>query len=153
MTDVALRFPTSTTAVALQDSLVELIDLSLQAKQAHWNVTGPAFKPLHEFLDEMTTEYRGWYDDVAERLVAIGVQPDGRTTTVAAHTPLGQLPEGALRDAELIPLFLDRVETVAGRIRERLAPVGEVDLVTQDLLIGIVHGLDKQAWMLRAQKA
>ena len=153
MTDVAVRLPASTTAGALQDSLIELIDLSLQAKQAHWNVTGPGFKPLHEFLDEMTLEYRAWYDEVAERLVAIGVQPDGRTTTIAARTPVVQLPEGALRDAELVGLFLERVETVAGRIRDRLGPVGEIDLVTQDLLIGIVHGLDKQAWMLRAHRA
>jgi starvation-inducible DNA-binding protein len=152
MTDIAYRLPTSTTVGALQDSLVELIDLALQAKQSHWNVTGPAFKPLHEFLDEMTVEYRGWYDEVAERITALGGTPDGRATTVAAHTPLGQLPEGSLRDAELIPLFLERVETVASRIRERLEPVGESDLVTQDLLIGIVHGLDKQAWMLRAQR-
>ena len=152
MTDVQYRLPASTTVGALQDSLVELIDLSLQAKQAHWNVTGPAFKPLHEFLDAMTAEYRGWYDDVAERLTAIGASPDGRATTVAAQTPLVQLPEGSLRDGELVALFLERVESVAGRVRERLGLVGEVDLVTQDLLIEVVHGLDKQAWMLRAQR-
>jgi DNA-binding ferritin-like protein len=27
------------------------------------------------------------------------------------------------------------------------------DLVSQDLLIGIVHGLEKQAWMLRALRS
>ena len=46
--------PAPSTADALQATLVELIDLSLQAKQAHWNVVGPAFKPVHEFLDELT---------------------------------------------------------------------------------------------------
>jgi starvation-inducible DNA-binding protein len=143
--------PASTTVDALQDSLVELIDLALQAKQAHWNVTGPAFKPLHEFLDEMTQEYRGWYDDVAERLVAVGASPDGRVGTVAEHGRLPELPEGAIRDTEAIVAMLERVEMVATRIRERLEPVGEDDLVSQDLLIGVVHGLDKQAWMLRAQ--
>ena len=152
MTDVQYRLPASTTVAALQDSLVELIDLSLQAKQAHWNVTGPAFKPLHEFLDAMTAEYRGWYDEVAERMTAIGAAPDGRVTTVAAQAPLAQLPHGSIRDEALVPLFLDRVETVAARLRGRLGPVGELDLVTQDMLIGIVHGLDKQAWMLRAQR-
>lgn len=47
------------TSVALQDTLVALIDLSLQAKQAHWNVVGPNFRPLHELLDEFTDAYRG----------------------------------------------------------------------------------------------
>ena len=42
------------TAESLQATLVELIDLSLQAKQAHWNVVGPAFRGVHLFLDEST---------------------------------------------------------------------------------------------------
>jgi starvation-inducible DNA-binding protein len=32
----------------LQEMLVELADLAAQTKQAHWNVTGLHFKPLHE---------------------------------------------------------------------------------------------------------
>lgn len=152
MTQVLQTTPASVAAVALQDTLVELIDLSLQAKQAHWNVVGPNFKPLHELLDEFTAEYRAWYDDVAERLAAIGVAPDGRTSTVSANTPLAQLPEGPLEDRALVALVEERVAAVAGRVRERMDRLGEHDLVTQDLLIGVVHGLEKQLWMLRAQR-
>ncbi len=31
------------TGVALQRTLVDLIGLGLQSKQAHWNLTGPTF--------------------------------------------------------------------------------------------------------------
>lgn len=72
---------------------------------------------------------------------------------MSATTPLPGLPEGQLEDRQLVALFEERVTSVADRVRNRLASVGEQDLVTQDLLIGIVAGLDKQAWMLRAQRA
>lgn len=153
MTQVLQSTPTSVAAVALQDTLVELIDLSLQAKQAHWNVVGPNFKPLHEQFDEFTAEYRGWDDDVAERLAAIGVAPDGRVSTVSATTPLDQLPDGPLEDRGLVALVEERVTSVADRVRDRMEQLGEHDLVSQDLLIGVVHGLEKQLWMLRAQRA
>ena len=152
MTQALQTPPTSVAAVALQDTLVELIDLSLQAKQAHWNVVGPNFKPLHELLDEFTAEYRAWYDDVAERLAAIGVAPDGRASTVGANTPLAQLPEGQLEDRALVALVEERVTSVAGRVRERMERLGEHDLVSQGLLIRIGGGLEKQVWMLRAQR-
>lgn len=43
----------------LQSQLVELIDLGLQAKQAHWNVVGPPFRSVHHELDEMVQAYWG----------------------------------------------------------------------------------------------
>jgi len=143
----------SVTSVALQDTLTELIDLSLQAKQAHWNVTGPNFRPLHEMLDDFVAQYRDWYDEVAERLAAIGVAPDGRTATVAAASSLEALPAGPLEDRVLVHLIEERLEAVTGRVRDRMLEIGEDDLVSQDLLIGIVHGLEKQGWMLRAQRS
>jgi len=137
----------------LQETLVELIDLSLQAKQAHWNVVGPTFKPLHEFLDELTDQYREWYDLVAERLTAIGISPDGRITTVSAATPLAQLPAGQLEAGAVIAAFDERVTLVAGRVRDRAEAIGDGDLATQDLLIEILRGIEKQRWMIRAQRA
>jgi starvation-inducible DNA-binding protein len=142
--------PTTDQAPLLQQTLVELIELSLHAKQAHWNVVGPTFKPIHEFLDEMTDQYRGWYDDVAERLTAIGVAPDGRSQTLTAARPFEQLPAGPLPTADIGPLFDERVSALAIRVRQRASEIGETDLASQDLLIEILRGIEKQRWMLRA---
>lgn len=139
-------------AAALQDTLIELIELALQGKQAHWNVVGPLFEPVHEQLDAFVDEYRGWYDDVAERIAAIGVSPDGRTATIAAAAPLESLPAGQISAADAVAAFDDRVTTVADRVRSRAAKMDD-DLGSQDLLVEILRGLDKQAWMLRAQGA
>jgi starvation-inducible DNA-binding protein len=139
-----------TQAALLQQTLVELIDLSLQGKQAHWNVVGPTFKPVHEFLDELVDEYRDWYDMVAERMTAIGVAPDGRVATLAATTPLSSLAAGPLPERIVLAAFDERVSSVATSIRTRADQIGETDLATQDLLIEILRGLDKQRWMIRA---
>lgn len=136
---------------ALQATLVELIDLSLQAKQAHWTVTGPLFGPLHAELDAIVGDARTWYDDVAERLAAIEVAPDGRTATVAGGSLLEPLPAGWQRDTEVVARFLARLEAIAERLRTRIDEIAEPDPITQDLLIGIAHGVEKHAWMLRAQ--
>jgi starvation-inducible DNA-binding protein len=140
------------TAEALQTTLIELIDLSLQAKQAHWNVVGPAFQAVHLFLDTLTDEYRLWYDEVAERLSAIGVSPDGRIATLGA-SKIEQLPAGQLRDQDILGFFDKRIGAVASRIRTTLGPVGDHDLVSQGILLTIAQGLDKQRWMLRAHLA
>jgi hypothetical protein len=42
----------------LQSMLVELIDLALMGKQAHWNVEGPHFRSLHLELDELVDTWR-----------------------------------------------------------------------------------------------
>lgn len=141
------------TTEALQATLVELIDLSLQAKQAHWTVTGPLFAPLHAELDAIVAEVRTWYDDVAERLAALGLPPDGRAATVAGTSPLEPLTAGWQRDADVVARFFALLEEIAMRLRARIAATAEADPVTQDLLIGIAHGIEKHAWMLRAQRA
>jgi starvation-inducible DNA-binding protein len=138
---------------ALQATLVELIDLSLDAKQAHWNVIGPGFKPVHGFLDELTDQYRDWYDTVAERMTAIGASPDGRSATVVGTTQLATLPAGAIVDQAALAAMDERVTLVAANIQARIDSLGERDLATQDVFIEVLRGLEKQRWMLRAHLA
>ena len=71
---------------SLQQALVDLIDLSLQAKQAHWNVYGPQFRSVHLQLDDVVADVRTWSDDVAERLVAIGGTPEALHALIVADS-------------------------------------------------------------------
>jgi starvation-inducible DNA-binding protein len=141
----------SVTVTALQDSLVELIDLSLQAKQYHWNVTGPQFRPVHLQLDEITDAVRLWYDDVAERLAALDVPPDGRASTVVARTSLADPGPGWQKAAAVIVAMGTRLDAIAASLRTRALAIGEDDLISQGMLLEIGAGLEKQAWMLRVQ--
>ena len=51
----------------LNQHLADVLDLGLQAKQAHWNVKGPHFIGLHELFDKVAEELEGFTDDIAER--------------------------------------------------------------------------------------
>ena len=141
----------SRTTEILQAALVELIDLSLQGKQAHWTVTGPLFKPVHEHLDAIVDEVRVAYDDVAERMAALEVAPDGRLATLIATTPVDPMPAGWQADADVVARMLQRLEGLSGRLGAWIDELGDLDPVSQDMLIGIRHGIDKHAWMLRVQ--
>lgn len=137
----------------LQAILVILSDLALTGKHAHWNVQGPHFRPLHLFLDEMIDAWREAADAVAERAVALGYAPDGRSATVAARTELPQLEAGPQFDRDLV-VALTRILTEAiGAIRGRMDPLEALDTVTADILHGVVAKLEEQAWMIRVQTA
>ncbi|KAB8192797.1 DNA starvation/stationary phase protection protein [Nonomuraea phyllanthi] len=141
----------NTVAEALQGALVDLIDLSLVAKQAHWNLIGPHFRPIHLQLDELTDLARTHMDAIAERAVAVGVNPDGRSTTVAKSTKLQQLESGWLEDGKVVATITDLLDGVSKRMHERVRATDEPDPVTQDLLIAVAQDIDKQHWMFQAQ--
>ena len=141
------------TAGYLDDLLVDLITLNLNAKQAHWHVTGPSFLPVHEQLDVLAADVRGWADDVAERAITLGIPVDGRPSTVGAVNALKELPDGFLTDVQAVTEISHQVADVAERIRTKLDALGDVDLVSQDLAIEVAHGLEKHLWMLQAQIA
>ena len=134
----------------LQASLVELLDLALQGKQAHWNVVGPLFRPVHLELDEIVESAHAAVDTVAERLSALRAVPDGRAATVAATTPLEPFPAGTVVDRDAAGLIGSRIDVLNAHLRERIERLG-VDPVSQGILIGIEEIFEKHAWMLRVQ--
>ncbi len=143
--------PKKSVAKDLQATLVELIDLSLLGKQAHWNVVGSHFRSIHLQLDEIVDIARLSSDRVAERLATIGASPDGRAETVATSSELAPFPEGFVAGTDTVKLVTAAMETISGRMRERILRIGDDDPVSQDILIGTSDEIEKAAWMLRAQ--
>ena len=135
----------------LQQVLVDLIGLQLQAKQAHWNVVGHNFRDLHLQLDEITEVARDAADTIAERMRALGAAADGRAPTIAATASLTPLPAGELGTSAVVDLITGSLGTVVADIRRVHDEVDREDPSTSDLLHGIVVELEKQAWMLSAE--
>jgi starvation-inducible DNA-binding protein len=146
-----MNAPNETVTKALQSTLVELIDLSLLGKQAHWNVVGPQFRSVHLELDEIVDLTRLSSDRVAERLATIGVAPDGRAETVGTTSELAPFPDGFVPTTDIVQRMTQAMDTVSVRMKERIVAVGDTDPVTQDILISTTDELEKAAWMLRSQ--
>ncbi|MEU1473030.1 DNA starvation/stationary phase protection protein [Streptomyces sp. NPDC005761] len=138
---------------ALQGALVDLVDLSLVAKQVHWNVVGPRFRSVHLQLDEVVDTARQHSDTVAERASAVGVNPDGRSGTIAKTTAISSVPEGWVKDVDAVRTLVDALGIVIGRMRERIEVTGDPDPVSQDILIALTADLEKHAWMFQAESA
>jgi starvation-inducible DNA-binding protein len=141
-----------TTGAVLQSALVDLIDLSLIGKQAHWNVVGKHFRSLHLQLDELVGIARTYIDEVAERATAIGVSPNGKARTVAENSETTDYPEGWTSDTDTISAVITLLADMIKRMRLRIDETDKADLVTQDLLIEITRQLEKQYWMWQAQR-
>ncbi|AWW37228.1 ferritin [Streptomyces sp. AS58] len=136
---------------ALQGALVDLVDLSLVAKQIHWNVVGPRFRSVHLQLDEVVATARTHSDTVAERASALGVPPDGRASTVAVGSGIGVVPGGWIQDEEAVGILVEALGAVIGRMRARVESTGQPDPVSQDIFIGITADLEKHHWMFQAE--
>ena len=139
------------TGAALQATLVDLIDLSLLAKQAHWNLVGRQFHDVHLHLDELVDTARTYSDKVAERAAAIGVSPDGRASTVASDSRVPDAESGWVKDRDVIRRAFESLDAVVRGVRPRIEEVEKADLVTQDLFIEITAALEEQRWMWQAQ--
>jgi starvation-inducible DNA-binding protein len=134
----------------LQDRLNALNDLQLTLKHVHWNVVGPHFIAVHEMIDPHVEEVRAMVDETAERIATLGLAPLG--------TP-GAIIEGRSWD----DYSLDRATTnehlgaldivyngLLESHRTALKTVGDIDAISEDLLIGQIKQLELFQWFVRA---
>jgi starvation-inducible DNA-binding protein len=138
-------------SVSLQQVLVDMIELHLQGKQAHWNVVGSNFRDLHEQLDELVDFARAGSDTIAERMRALRTAADGRTDTVAASTTLPQFPPYERSTADVVDLISTRVYAAIATLRGVHDTVDAEDPTTADVLHQLIDGLEKLAWLISAE--
>ena len=136
----------------LQAVLVDLIELHIQGKQAHWNVVGTNFRDTHLLLDEIVEAARALSDDIAERMRALHAVPDGRSDTVSATTTLPKFPGGLVDTSEVVSLVTNRLEAAAATCRTVHEAVDKADPTSADILHKVIETLEKFAWMVSAEK-
>ncbi len=140
-----------TLASNLQMVLTDLIELHLQAKQAHWNIVGTNFRDLHLQLDEIIASVRLFADRMAERMRALHALPDGRSQTVAADTRLDELTGGLISTKDAVKLITARLERTVQTMRDIHDEVDEEDPTSADLLHAAIERLEQLAWMVNAE--
>ena len=135
----------------LQAVLVDLIELHVQGKQAHWNIVGTNFRDLHLQLDEIIDASRGFADDLAERMRALHALPDGRSSTVSKSTALAEFPAGLIDTKDAIERIVAALEAAVGTMRKVHDEVDEEDPTTADLLHEFIARLEQFAWLVGAE--
>lgn len=135
----------------LQRVVVDMINLQLVGKQAHWNLVGPNFRDLHLNLDEVVGIAREGADTLAERMRALHATVDGRVETVAEATSLPEFEPGEIYTHDAIDLIVKAIEQVVRTMREVHDPIDEADPTSADLLHEYIAGLEQQAWFISAE--
>ena len=138
-------------AQLLNQSLADLIDLQLQAKQAHWNVKGPNFISLHELFDSVAGDAGAFADSVAERIVALGGQAEGTIHAVGRHTALPAYPLEIVSGQDHVGTLSTSIAVVGKAVRVAIDRAIELDDAdTADLFTEVSRGLDKKLWFVES---
>lgn len=135
----------------MQAVLVDLIELHLQGKQAHWNVVGKNFRDLHLQLDEIIEDARLFADEMAERMRALHAVPDGRSVAVAEGTKIEPFPAGLVSTKDTVGLVVRMLNASVTTMRDVHDQIDEEDPTTADLLHGFIAKLEQYAWMVDAE--
>lgn len=138
-------------AAILNLNLANAIHLSLQAKQAHWNVKGPHFLPLHELFDKIYEHASEWSDNLAERAVQLGALAESGIADLAARSKLKADLAEQVSGKEFVQALLSSVSVFARMVREAIDSTDAAgDADTADLCTEISREADKLLWFLEA---
>lgn len=135
----------------LNANLANVIDLTLDGKQCHWNLQGNGFIGVHQLLDDTADRIREVSDALAERIVILGGEPDGRATRVVKDTILEPYPIDIATVPEHVRALTSRYKQVAAKLREAIDTASEAgDEDTADLFTEASRVIDKDAWFIGA---
>jgi len=135
----------------LNQQLADVLDLGLQAKQAHWNVKGPHFIGLHELFDKVAEELEEFTDDIAERAVELGGVALGAIQVVTKQSRLAAYPLSISSGKEHVAALSSGLAKFGASTRAAIDTASKAgDADTADLFTEVSRGVDKLLWMVEA---
>ena len=137
----------------LSPVVVDLTALAVDGKQAHWHVRGANFQAVHELLDTIVDHAHDYADTAAERVVALGLPIDARVQTVGAKATNPALEAGFQQSDATIAQIIASIDATLVTVRTAVVELAELDAVSQDVVIEIARGLEKDRWFLFAHLA
>ena len=150
--DTGIPSNTKSEMIALLNArLADAIDLALITKQAHWNLKGPTFIAVHEFLDEVRDDVDEHVDIIAERVAQLDGIALGTIQTVAKATSLPAYPTDIRKVEDHLKALVGHFGAVSKSVRESIDKADDAgDADTTDILTAYSRALDKNLWFLKS---
>lgn len=141
------------TAIEALDTIVACtMDLSLAARQAHWNVRGREFSPLHDLFGRLSEELNKHTDVLAERSAALGGIPRCTAQSLFTATKLKPYPSFGFDGAEHVEELAKRMAGLGAELRQAILTIErQGDPVTTHHLTDVAAAVDHQLWLLESQ--
>lgn len=140
----------STVEEMLNEQIADWGVLYVKLHNFHWYVTGPNFFTLHVKFEELYKEAALYFDELAERLLAIGGKP---LATMSEYLEVSSIkePTKEMTAEDMVENLVQDFEAVIGELKEGMALAQEQDdETTADLLLKIHQSLEKHTWMLKS---
>lgn len=135
----------------LNARLADSLDLSTQAKQAHWNVKGIHFYQLHLLFDKVAENVEEYVDLIAERATALGGVAMGTARLAAKSSSLPEYNLNAVTGEEHLKALSQNLAKYANLVRKAIDETDELgDKGTSDLFTQIVREADKDLYFLES---
>ena len=135
----------------LNQRLADCLDLTSQAKQAHWNVRGPNFIALHELFDSVFAGLVEHVDLIAERITALGGVAKGTVRMAAEKSSLPEYPVDIVNGRAHVDALSTSMAVFGKAVRadiDKTDKLGDAD--TADLFTNVSRDLDKHLWFVEA---
>ena len=123
----------------LQKVLTDVTALSLVGKQ------------LHCYLDAVVDIAREASDEIAERMRALQVVPNGLPEVVAQRNTLPTVPETIIKTSDAEELAVAAINAAVGTMRDVHEKVDAEDSASADILNDYIRRFEQQAWFIRSQ--
>ncbi len=132
--------------------LADIFVLYLKTLNAHWNVIGPDFGPMHLLFLQNYEMLFNQIDDVAERIRTLGFPADASLARYAQCTQIVEFPTKTQNGRVLIESVYESYLAVIRLIRSTIEQCEEKyhDVGTGNFLTDMMEKQEKAAWMLRA---
>ena len=125
--------------------------LYIKMRNFHWNLVGPSFVEVHEFIEKLYNITAADIDVVAERIQQLGFPAPGSMKEFLALATMVE-SKGAKKEqtTAIFELAQDN-DTMAISLRKMIKEIEEDynDPGTVDILVKIIQSHEKNAWMLR----
>lgn len=131
--------------------LADTIDLSIQFRQAHWNVKGKEFSQLHELFGEGYTALASEADVIAERIAQLGSSVCGTKESVKEYSCLSPYDEKVYDGLEHVHNLSTNCGKVGKNCRAAIqTAIDNNDMASSDLVTKSAEVVDKLTWMLES---
>lgn len=135
----------------LNARLADIIDLTAQAKQAHWNVKGPNFIALHKLFDEVYGALAELTDTIAERIVMLGGNAEGLIQLAAKRSSLSPYPLAIHAARAHVDALSSSLAQFGKLVRQGIDQANELkDADTADLFTEVSRTVDQYLWFVEA---
>ena len=140
-------------AQALGEYLANIGVLYIKLHNLHWNVIGPDFKAVHEYLETLYDGFADALDSVAELLKMNGEAPLASLRAYLDAASISELDSAERRSPEVLQIVQDDLHTLSRQAEDiRSLADAEQAYAVVSLMEGQLAEYSKTLWFIQAMR-